>query len=173
MYLPPPASYRSVGAEMHRKCFGPSTATSRSLPIKSSHFRVTSSHMTLCNIISCHVTATSCKLQSWRSWNTPKTWVFGFLQPLPGLFRLNQVTSSHVTSFLLTWLPRPVSYSPIEAEMCQKREFYSSTATARSLPVKLSHLRVTSGHTRSHDITSCHVTATSCELQPSRHWNAT
>ena len=35
----------------------------------------------------------------------------------------------------------------------------------------LGHFRVTSGHFRSRDVISCHVTATSCELQPCRSLN--
>jgi len=81
--------------------------TSRSLPIMRSR-----------DVISCHVTATSCKLQPCRIWKLHKSWVFALLQPLPGDFRWNE-------SF-----------------------------------------RVTFGHVRSRDVISCHVTVTSCELQP-------
>ena len=41
--------------------------------IELRHFRVTCGHVRSCDIISCHVTATSCELQSGRSSNVPKT----------------------------------------------------------------------------------------------------
>jgi len=43
--------------------------------------------------ISCHVTATSCDLQSGRISNVHKTRLIGLLQPLPGDFRSNDVLS--------------------------------------------------------------------------------
>ena len=59
-------------------------------------------------VISCHVTATCCELQSCRSSNVPKTWFVGLLEPLPGDFRGNDftfgpllVTWRHVRSFPL------------------------------------------------------------------------
>jgi len=131
------------------------------------------------------------------------------LQPLPGDFRSNDVTSGslpitwgHVTSFPLTWLPPPASYSPVGSEIYSIGLFstlYShfqvtssqktslpvtwghvtsfpvtwlpAPATSRWLPVKWRHYRVTSGHLRSGDVNSYHVTASSCEPQPCRNWN--
>jgi len=52
-----------------------------------------------------------------------------------------------------------------------KASFWPTTATATILPVKWRHFRVTSGHLRSCDVISCHVTASFCELQPSWKWN--
>jgi len=230
------------------------------------------------DVISCHVTATSCELQPCWSSNLHRTPVFGFLQPLPGDFRWNDVTSGHirwrghVTSFHVMWLPPPVSYSPIGTQSYTKPEFsalyshfqvtsaemtllpvmwghvtsfavmwllppasyspvgaqtktkpnvlafYShflvtscqmtslwvtsghvtsfpvmwltpcelqpvgaqssqnptfrpSTVTSKWLPMRWGHFRVTLGHVRSCDVISCHVTATSCELQPCRSSN--
>ena len=57
-----------------------------SLPVTSGHFRSR-------DIISCHVTATSCELQPCRSSNVPKTSLIGLLQPVQGGFRLNEITS--------------------------------------------------------------------------------
>jgi len=85
--------------------------------------RVTSVHLRSSDI-SCYVTATSFELQPCRKSNEQYTPVFGLLQPLPGDFRSNDVTSG-------------------------------------SLPVTWG------------DVTSfCHVTASSCEVQPCRKWNA-
>jgi len=94
------------------------------------------------------------------------------LQPLPGDFCSNDVTSGslpvmwgHVTSFSVTRRPPPASFSPIGAQTYPKRHT-PSTATSRLLPIKWRHFRVNSGHVRSRDVISCHVTNASCELQP-------
>jgi len=50
-------------------------------------------------------------------------------------------------------------------------KFWPSTATFWWLPVKWRHLWVTSGHLKSRDIISCHMTASSCRLQPCRKRN--
>ena len=120
------------------------------------------------------MTATSCELQPCRRSNVRKTWLVGLLQPLPGDFRSNdvtseslQVTSGHVTSFPTTWLPPPASYSPVGAQSYPKHD-RPSTVTSRWLPVKWRHFRVTSGYMKSRNVISCHVTATSYELQPHR-----
>ena len=70
----------------------------------------------------------------YRSRNTPKMWIFGLLQ----LFRGNrsdditsgspEVTSGHMTSFPVMWLPPPASYSPVKAEMHQNTSFRPSPA---------------------------------------------
>jgi len=104
--------------------FRPSTSTSRWLPVKWRHFRVTPGHLRSRDIIFCHVTASSCELQPCKRWK--------------------------------------VQYTPV---------FRPSTDTSRWLPVKWRHFRITSDHLRSRDITSCHLTASSCELQPCRKWN--
>jgi len=69
-------------------------------PIKSRHFKVTSGHMTSWDVISGLVTASSCKLQPCVKSNAQYTPIFGFLQPLSGDFRSNDVTSASVS---LTW----------------------------------------------------------------------
>jgi len=136
---------------------------------KMTSLRVTSGHLRLRDVISCHVTASSCELQPCKKWNAQYTWVFGLLQPLPGNFRSNDVTSRSlpvtgglVTSFPVTGLPPPASYSLVKSEthgICEFSAFYS-------------HFQVTSGHLRSRDVISCHVTASSSEQQPCRMWNA-
>ena len=89
----------------------------------SSDFRandVTFGHVGSRDVISCRVSATSCKLQPCRSSSVPKTWLIGLLLPLPGHFRSNDVTSwslpvtwGHVRVFPVTSLPTPVSYNPV------------------------------------------------------------
>jgi len=122
-WLPPPQSYSPVGAQTYPKLdLQHSTATSRSLLVKSCYFQIPWSHAR--SVTSFPVTTTSCKLQPCRSSNVPKTWLTGLLQPFPGDFRSNDVTSGslpvtsgHMTSFPVTWLPPPVSYSPVGAQM--------------------------------------------------------
>jgi len=69
------------------------------------------------------VTASSCELQPCGKWNAQYMPVFGLLQPLPGDFLSNDVTSG---SLQVTW---------------------------------------------SCDVISCHMTSSSCELQPCRMLN--
>jgi len=91
-WLPSPASYSLVKV----KCtvytsFWPSTATSWIIPGKC-HFCVTLGHLRSRDVILSNVTA-SCELQLYRKWNVQYTQVFGLLQPPPGDFRSNDVTS--------------------------------------------------------------------------------
>jgi len=156
--------------------FWPSRGTFSWLPIKWCHFRVTSGPLRSHDVIFCHVTAYFCELQHCRKWNVERTWVFGLVQPLPGDFRSNDVTSEslsvtigHLASFFVTWLPA-ASYGLVGSEIHRVREFLA-----------FSHFQVSSGQMmslpgqfRSSNVThviSCHVTATSCELQPCRKWN--
>jgi len=142
-WLPPPVSYSLVGCEMYGiGDFWPSTATSRWLPLKWRHFRVPSGHLRWRDVISCHVTACSCELQPCRKWNVQYTRVFGPLQPLPGDFRSNDVTSGSlpvtwglVTSFPVSWVIPPASYSLVKSEMYSIREFLDF----------YSHFQMTSG----------------------------
>jgi len=98
-WLPPDASYNLVGSEMFTICeFWLSTATCKWLPVKWRHFCVSSNHLTSYDIICCHVTVSSCELQPFRNWNVQYTGVFGLLQPLPGDFPSNDVTSGHLRS---------------------------------------------------------------------------
>jgi len=133
--MPPPASYSLVGSQAH------------STPQFSgfySNIQVTSGKITslpghsgllrLRHVIFNHETA-SCELQPSRKSYTQYTPVFGLLQLVPGDFRLNDVTSrslpvtwGHVTSFPVTWLPPPASYSFVGSQMhtiCQVLAFYS------------------------------------------------
>jgi len=84
----------------------------------------------------------------------------------PGHFRSSEV----VMTFPVTWMPPPASYSLVGSEMYSIRQFlaYShfqgTSGQMTSLP----------GHFRSPEVTwrlSCHVSASSCELQPCRKWN--
>jgi len=107
--LPPPASYSLVGSEITvYASLRFYTATSRWLPIKWRHFWVCFGHFRSREVISCHMTAFSCKLQPCRKWNAQYTAGFGLLQPLPGNFQSNDVTCGslpvtwgHGTSFLV------------------------------------------------------------------------
>jgi len=175
--MPPPVSYSPVGAQSTKKSTDtPSTPTSRWLPVKWPRFRVTSGHVRSRDVISSHVTAT-CKFQPCRNSNAPKT-RFIHLPPLSVDFQWNDVTCGsfpviwgHVTSFPVMWRPPPASFIPVGAQTYPKDDLYAF----------YSHFQVTSaqmtllpGHlwsVRSCDVISCHVTTTSCELQPCRSSN--
>jgi len=156
--------------------FRPSTATSRRLPVKWRLFRVTSGPLRSRDVISCHVIAYSCELHACRKWNVQYTPVFGLLQPLPGDFRSNHVTSGSLSVTWRHFLSRDCLLLRVTALYEVKCTVYTSfrpfTATSRWRPVKLRHFLVTSGHLRWRDVISCHVTASSCELHPCRKWNA-
>jgi len=99
----------------------PSTTTSRWLAVKWRHFRSLPVKW-VSDVISCHVTA-SCELQPWMKSKAKYTRVSGLLQPLPGDFRQKDVTSGsllltwgNLTSFPVTWLPPPASYSLVESQ---------------------------------------------------------
>ena len=49
------------------------------------------------DVISCHVTASSCEQQSSRIRNVQYSLVFGLLQPLPVDFRSNDATSGSLS----------------------------------------------------------------------------
>jgi len=93
--------------------FRSNDVTSVSLPVTSNHWR--------------HFLSRDCFLlraTALRKWNVQCTWVFAHLQPLPGYFQSNYVTSGllpvtwgHVTSFPATWLPLPAIYCFLEIEM--------------------------------------------------------
>jgi len=86
--------------------------------------------------------------------------VFGFLQPLPGYFRSNDVTSGslqvtwgHMTSVPVTWLPFPASYSLVGNEMYFIRQcsaFYSNFQVTSGQMTSLP------GHFRSPEVTCRH-----------------
>jgi len=146
--------------------FGPSTSTSRWLEVKWSPLQVTSGHLRSRNIISCEVTASYYELQRCRKWNVHCTQVFSFLQPLPGDFRSNDVTSGslpvtwgHVTTFPITWLPNTAIYSLVGNETYSKSKFLA-----------YSHFHVTSGQMTSlpghltTDVTWRHFPSRDCLL---------
>ena len=156
--------------------FRPSTATSRWLLVKWRHFRVTSGHLRSRDVISCHETAQYCELQPC---NKGKCTVYASFRPstatsrwLPVKWRHFRVTSghlSHVTSSC------HVTASYCELQPCRKwnvqyTQVLSSPAASRWLPAKC-HSRVTSDHLKSRDVISCDVTASYCELAPCRKWN--
>jgi len=179
------------------------------------------------------VTASLCELQPGRKSNAQYTRILSLLQPLPGDFRSNDVTCKslpvtcgHVTSFPVTWLPPPASYTLLKGQTQSIREFWAfyshfqvtfgqmmshpgslpvTWGHVTSFPITLlppenyslvgsqmhsirefwafySHFQVTycqmsslPGHFWSPEVTwviSCHVTASSCELQPFRKSNA-
>jgi len=78
-----------------------------------------------------------------------------------------QVTSGQMTSFPVTWLPPPASYSIVASQPHSIRQFSTVYIHFQVIPGKWHQFRVTSDHLRSPDVLLCHVTA-SCELQPSR-----
>jgi len=156
--------------------FRPSTGTSGRLPVKLHPFWVTCGDMGSCDIISCHMTATSCELQPYRSSNIPQTEVFGLLQSLPGDFRWNDTTYrtlpvrwGHIILSCDCHLPRVTALQ--ELKRTQDVSFRLSTGTSGWLPVKWRHFRVASSHVGSRDVIFCDMTATSCELQPCRSSN--
>jgi len=178
-WLPPPTSYSLVWAQTYPKLdLQASTATSRWLPVKWRHFRIASCYMRSRDVISCHLTAICCELQTCRSSNVLETWLTGLLQPLQCNFLSYDVNSGrlavtwgHMTSFPVTWLPPTTSYSTVGAQTYPKVDLQAFYATSRWLPLKWRHVQVTSGHMKSCDVISSHVTATSCELQPCRSTN--
>jgi len=121
-----------------------------------------------CDIISCHVTASSCELQPCRQSNTTKMPVFGFLQPLPGDFRSNDtsvslpVTLGHVTSFPLTSLPPPTSYSLVGSQMHQRRQVLALYSQFQATSCEMTSLL---GHFQAPEITWHHLLSRDFLLQ--------
>jgi len=116
------------------------------------------------DVISCHVTATSCELQPCRSSNVPKTWRINLLQSLQNGFRSNDVppgslpvTWGHVSSFPVTWLPPAASYSPVGAQTYPKFDIIGLlqplTGDFRSNDVPFGSLPVMWGHVTSIPVT--------------------
>jgi len=129
-WLPACASYSIAGSETH---------SIREFSGFYSHFQVTSGQMTSLSghFRSPEVTwlhflsrVSLCELQPCRKWDVQYTRLFGPLYPLPGDFRSNDVpsgslpvTCGHVTSFPVTWLPPPASYSLVGSETHRIHEF--------------------------------------------------
>jgi len=110
------------------------------------------------DVISGHMTATSCELQHCRSSNAPKTWPTGLLQPLPGDFQSNDVTPG---SFPVIWghvyiISCNVTATSFELHPCRSSnvpktglkgllqtlpgDFQSNDVTSRSPPVTWGHV---------------------------------
>ena len=98
--------------------FSPLQPLPSQVPVKRSHYRVTSGHLMSRDVISCRVTASSSELQ------------------------------------------------PLGNEMYSIRQFSALYSHFQVTSGQMTSLPVTSGHLRSGDVISCHVTASSCELQP-------
>jgi len=113
--------------------------------------------VTWCHVISCHVTATSCEWQPCRSSNIPKSRITGLLQPLPGDFRSNDVTSRSLQVREVTWhLFLSVTAASCELKLCKNSnvtktrliglpqplsgDFRSNYVTSGSLPVTWGHV---------------------------------
>jgi len=87
---------------------------------------------------------------------------------LPGLFQSPEILWRHFLSRDCLLL-RSTALKEVKSTVFAS--FGPSTAAFRWLPVKWHYFWVTSGHLRSRDVISCHVTASSGELQPCRKWN--
>jgi len=147
MWLPPPARYSLVGSQKNGI---------RKLPVfysyfqvtsgQMSHFRVTSGHLRSRDVICCHVTASSCKLQPCRKSKARCTPVSSILQILPGDFRLNDVTSGLFRSPEVTW----VISCHMTASSCkqQPRKSHARYTSVSGFPQPLP------GDFRSNDVTS-------------------
>jgi len=135
--------------------FRPSIATSRWLQVKLRHFRVTSGHLRSLDAISCHVTASSCKLQTCRKSISICQFssFYSYFQGLPVKWRNFQslpVSWGHVTSFPVTWLPPLLSYSLVGSETQSMRDvglqqplqgdFRSNDVSSGALPVTWGHV---------------------------------
>jgi len=104
----------------------------------------------------------------------PKMRVFGLLQPVAGDFRSNEVTSGHVRSHDV--ISGHVAATCCELQPCRSLNLHKTWVLSLPQPLPAEfrsnvNFWVTSSHMRSRDIISCHVTATSCELQPWRSSN--
>jgi len=173
-WLPPPANYGLVWSQMYSVCHFSAfyslfqvTSGQMSLP---GHFRSPGSR----DVISCHVTASSCELALVGSegWSIRQFSAFySHFQVTSGQITSLPVTWGHVMSFPVTWLPPPTSYGLVASEMYSIRQFSAFYSHSQVTSVKWRHFRFTSGHLRSCDVICCHVTASSCEIQPCRKSN--
>jgi len=101
-------------------------------------------------VISCDITATTCKLQPCRSSNVHRTWLIRLLQPLPGDFRSNDVTSGDGG-------PREVISCHVCATSCELQLCRSSNEPKTCL---IGILEPLSGNFRSNHVTSGSLTVT-------------
>jgi len=142
----------------------PSTATSRWLPVKWRHFRVTSGHLRSRDVISCHVIASSCELQPCRKWNVQYMSVFGLLSNF-------QVTSGQMTSLPGHLRSRDVISCHVTASSCKLSLVGSEISSIRQFSTFYSHFQVTSGqmtsledHFLSPEVTWRHFLSRDCLL---------
>jgi len=147
--------------------FRPSKTTSRRLPVKWRHFRVTEGHLRSRDV-SCHVTATSCKLQLCGCSIVPKTRVSGHLQKVTGDFHWNDATSGSlpftwgpVTWYSVSWLPPPVSCSPVVSQTFTKFEFLALYSYFHVTSGQMTSLL---GNFRSREVTWRHFLSRDCLL---------
>ena len=142
--------------------YRPSISTARWVPTKWRHFQVTSGHFTSHEVISGHVTASSCGLQpcrcskrtqnlTYRSSTATSRW-------FPAKWHHFRVTSGHVRSFPATWLTPHASYSPLGAQTYPKLDlqalyshFQLTSGQMMSLPGHFRLLSVMWGHFVSRD----------------------
>jgi len=96
--------------------------------------------------------------------------VFGPLQTLPGDFRWNDVTSrslpvtsGHVTSFPVTWLPPPTSYSLVGSE---KYSIWPFSALYNNFQVSYCQMTSLPGHFPSPEVMLHHLLSGVCFLRP-------
>jgi len=118
------------------------TATSSWLPVKWRHFRVTFGNMRSRDVISCHVTATSCELQPCKSSNVPKSRLIGFythfqatsgqMTSLPGHFRSREVT----WRYFLSLDGHLLRVTACRSSNVPKTRLYAFHSNSRWLPVK-------------------------------------
>ena len=110
-------------------------------------------------VISCHVTATSCELQPCRTSNVPKTLLVGLLLPLPGDFWSNDVSSR---SLPVTW-GHVKSFCHVIATSCELQPCRSSNVhktwligLLQALPVDAGQMTSLPGHFWSRGVTIGH-----------------
>jgi len=131
-WLPPPASNSHVGSQTH---------IVRQFSSFYSHFQVTfgeMSHFRSPEVMWRHFLSRDCLLLQATALKDVKRTVYASFRPFTATsrwlpvkwrhFRLLPPTWGHVTSFLVTWLPRPASNSLVGSQkhsICQFSAFYS------------------------------------------------
>jgi len=147
--------------------FRSSTATSRWLPVKWRHFRITSCHLRSREVMSSRMTASSCELQPCRKSKAQYMLGFGLLQPFPGDFRSNDATSGSlpvtwclVASFPVTWLPLQASYRPVGSQ----RTVYAFSAFYSHFQVNSRQMTSLPSHFQSPEVTWRHFLSRECLL---------
>jgi len=167
-WLPPLASFSLVKREMYSiREFLDFYSHFRGLPVKWHRFRVSFGHLRSRNIISCHVTGSSCGRPPCWKWNVqyvsfwPSTAASRYLPVKWRHFRVTSVTWGHVTLFLGTWLPSPARYSLVGSEMYRIREFL---AFYSQFQVTYGEMTSLPGHFWSPEVTWRHFLSRDCLL---------